>query len=156
MKRRADRIRVTTFVDVAPLDAFEVFTTETDLWWRRGPRYRFGSGTGTLQFAGGRLIETFADGEVHLVGEVLVWRPGERLVFEWRGRNFRGDERTEVEVRFEPQGRGTLVTLEHRGWAALPDDHPVRHGLDDPRFIDVIGRWWGEIVGSYRQLVASR
>lgn len=147
---RADRVRVTTFVDVEPLDAFEVFTQETDLWWQRGPRHRFGSGTGTLLFEEGRLVESFEDGRVHEVGKVLVWQPGERLVFEWRGRAFTGDERTEVEVRFEPQGRGTQVTLEHRGWAAIRDDHPARHGLDDRGFTEMIGRWWGELVSSYR------
>ena len=150
--RRADRVRVTTFVEVAPLDAFDVFTQETDLWWRRGPRYRFGGSDGTLLFEDDRrLLETFPDGSAHEVGQVLVWQPGERLVFEWRGRAFAPGERTEVEVRFEPQGRGTQVTLEHRGWAVFPDDHEVRHGLDQRGFIDLIGRWWGELASSYRE-----
>jgi len=34
--------RATTFVAVDPADAFEVFTSEIDQWWGRGPRFRFG------------------------------------------------------------------------------------------------------------------
>src|SRR4051794_6561794 len=115
----AENPRVTTFVAVEPDDAFEVFTEEIDRWWRRSPRYRIGgSGASELCFEsdgqGRRLVERFANGE-HEIGRVLVWEPGKRLVFEWRGRNFAPDEVTEVELRFEPTGEGTRVTLEHRG-----------------------------------------
>jgi uncharacterized protein YndB with AHSA1/START domain len=75
--------RVTTVVEVDPADAFEVFTREIDAWWKRGPRYR--SGSGTLRFEGGpggRLVEAQDGGELE-IGKVLVWEPGERLVFEW-------------------------------------------------------------------------
>ena len=37
----ADAIRVTTRVAVDPATAFEVFTRDIDLWWRRGPRFRW-------------------------------------------------------------------------------------------------------------------
>ena len=33
-----DAVRVMTYVAVAPLDAFEVFTDESDLWWGTAPR----------------------------------------------------------------------------------------------------------------------
>jgi uncharacterized protein YndB with AHSA1/START domain len=87
---------------------------------------------------------------------VLAWEPGRRLVFEWRGKSFAPGERTEVEVRFEPVEGGTRVTLEHRGWEALGDDHPVRHGLRGPAFTDMIGLWWGELATSFRVYVAKR
>jgi uncharacterized protein YndB with AHSA1/START domain len=152
---RCDRVKATVFVRIPPADAFEVFTKETDLWWRRGPRYRFvGHRPGVLGFegrAGGRLTETADDGTVFEVGEVLAWEPGARLVFAWRGRNFAAHERTEVEVRFVAKNGGTEVALEHRGFAALPDTHPVRHGLDGPAFIESIGFWWGDLLTSYRQ-----
>ena len=49
-----DRARVTVFVAVSPDRAFSVFTRETDLWWRRGPRFRFGGARrGTLTFEPG-------------------------------------------------------------------------------------------------------
>ncbi len=75
--KTADSVKVTTFIEVDPEDAFDVFTRETDLWWRRGPRYRTGGDRrGTLRFepgAGGRLVEAFDDGEVFEIGRVLVW-----------------------------------------------------------------------------------
>jgi len=155
-------VRVTTFVRVEPVAAFEVFTRETDAWWRRGPRFRFaGERRGVLRFepgVGGRLFEHYADDDIFEVGKVLVWEPGAWLVFEWRLRNFAPGDRTEVEVRFDPatvaDGAGTQVTLEHRGWSALPKEHPARHGLDGNALTSMIGLWWGEILTALRAHVA--
>ncbi len=143
-------MRVTIFVAVDAVTAFEVFTRETDLWWGHGPKYRFGDGErGVLQFEpglGGRLFEQFADGKVWEVGKVLAWEPGARLVFEWRISNFAPGERTEVEVLFDSAENGTRITLEHRGWKSLRKDHPARHGLDDNAYSAQLGRWWGELL----------
>ena len=150
---RPELARVTTFVRLDPREAFEVFTTEIDSWWRRGPRYRVG-GEGTLRFeggAGGRLVETVAGGGPQFeMGRVLAWEPGARLAFEWRARNFAPGEVTQVEVRFERAEGGTSVVLEHRGWEAIAARHPVRHGLTGTAFSDMIGLWWGELMTSYR------
>ncbi len=35
-----DAATVSAFVAVAVEDAFDVFTKEIDLWWRRGPQFR--------------------------------------------------------------------------------------------------------------------
>jgi uncharacterized protein YndB with AHSA1/START domain len=148
---------VSTFVAVAPEDAFEIFTQETDLWWRRGRRFRFGGkrrGTLTLEpQLGGRLFEAFADGaaDVFEVGRVLAWEPGVRLVLEWRLPNFGPGERTEVEVVFAPAPGGTNVTLEHRGWSSLPKGHPARHGLEGRAAVDMIGLWWGDLLVAMRE-----
>lgn len=150
----ADRARVTTHVDVDPMDAFEVFTQEIDRWWRRGPKFRNSRRfDGQLAFEGGpegRLVERSGDDQVFEIGRVLAWEPGARLVFEWRGGNFGPEDVTEVEVRFERTETGTRVVLEHRGWETLPLDHPVRHGLDGPAFTGMIGLWWGDLLTSYR------
>jgi hypothetical protein len=146
--------RVTTFVKVAPGDAFEVFTGEIDRWWRRGPRFRMaGSAASELCFEqderGRRLVER-TQGEVHEIGRVLVWEAGRRVVFEWRADNFAPGEHTEVEVRFEASSDGTRVTLEHRGWEAIRADHPVRHGQQGRAFSARIGSYWGELMTAYR------
>jgi activator of HSP90 ATPase len=156
----AESARVTTFVDVSPDDAFEAFTEEIDIWWRRGPRYRNGGGgTSELCFeldaAGRRLVERMA-GDVFEIGRVRVWEPGKRLVFEWRVRNFAPGESTEVELRFEASGDGTRVTLEHRGWDSIREGHPVRHGLHGDAFASMIGRYWGDLVTVYRLYTSAR
>jgi hypothetical protein len=146
--------RVTTFVAVSPNDAFEVFTSEVDLWWRRGPRFRGGGATSELRFErdgeGRRLVEQSGE-ELFEIGRVRVWEPGKRLVLDYRQRNFAPDEKTEVEVRFEASGEGTRVTLEHRGWAAIHGKHPARHGLTGAAFSRLIGLYWGDVLTGYRQ-----
>jgi uncharacterized protein YndB with AHSA1/START domain len=147
-------IRVTTRVAVDPQTAFEVFTGEVDAWWCRGPRFRWAPGRGgRLRFepgVGGRLVEDRADGggDAFEVGRVLAWEPGARLVFEFRARSFEPGQVTEVEVRFEAEGDGTRVSVEHRGWERLPRDHPARHGMDDGAFADMMRVWWLDLLGA--------
>ena len=152
----AETARVTTFVSVSPQDAFAAFTEQIDLWWRRGPRYRMLRGDDSvLHFerdrTGRRLIERLGE-QVFEIGRVLHWEPGRRLVFEWKAPNFAPDDCTEVEVRFETSGKGTRVTLEHRGWDAIRSDHPVRHGQQGSAFSARIGANWGQHLGVYRLL----
>jgi len=146
-----DSVTVTTVVALAPDAAFAVFTDEVDAWWRRGSRFRFRDDEdGTLAFADGRLVETYADGERFEVGRVLAWEPGARLLFEWRDRSFAAGEITEVEVRFEPHARGTRVTVVHRGWDELRPDHAGRRGARGHAFVDLLGLWWADQAASLR------
>jgi hypothetical protein len=157
-----DGANVSVFVAVAPAVAFEVFTQEIDLWWRRGPAFRIaGRRRGMLHFEpglGGRLFESFelSSGErTFEVGRVTAWEPPARLAFAWRGVNYKPDEQTFVEVRFEPQRDGTLVSVQHRGFSALPSGHPVRHGIEGAAFSRTIGLWWGQLMTSLREHVAQ-
>jgi SAM-dependent methyltransferase/uncharacterized protein YndB with AHSA1/START domain len=52
------------------------------------------------------------------VGSVREWRPGVRILLEWRGADW-ADDVTEIEARFEPAEGGTGVTLEHRGFGRV-------------------------------------
>jgi uncharacterized protein YndB with AHSA1/START domain len=158
-----DQATVTVFVAVAPPDAFEVFTQETDLWWRRGFKYRLaGRQPGTIYFephVGGRLLESFeteSGTRVYETGRITVWEPPRRLMVTWRGSNFRSGESTELEVLFEPSGEGTRVTVQHRGWAALRPDHPARHGLEGAAFNRMIGMWWGDQLVSMREYIETK
>lgn len=153
-------VSVVVAADVAA--AFDVFTKETDLWWKRGPRFRIaGHRPGLLQFeagVGGRLFETFEteSGErVFVVGRVAAWEPPTRLVLEWRNANFAPNERTEIVVLFEAVAGGTRVTVQHRGWAALRADHPARHGLTGAEFSRTMGLWWGEQLTALRESAES-
>jgi uncharacterized protein YndB with AHSA1/START domain len=156
-----DAATATVFVALTPGAAFEVFTQEIDLWWRHGKKFRIG-GRRQGQIAieaklGGRLFETFENRGARRtfdVGKVLAWEPPHTLCLEWRGVNFKPDERTFVDVTFVASGDGTLVTVRHRGWTALRDDHPARHGLKGAAFSRMIGLWWGELLTSLREHVA--
>lgn len=155
-----DQVRVSVLLKVPPAEAFRVFTEEIDQWWRRGLKYRVqGPGRGILHLeprVGGRLFEQFDGDPARVVqtGTVRVWQPPTRLVFEWRGVNFAPGETTEVDLQFEARPGGTQLTLVHGGFAALRDDHPVRHGQPVPAFIRGMGLWWGEQLSSLRERVA--
>jgi hypothetical protein len=146
-----DSVTVTTRVAVDTAEAFRIFTEDVDRWWKSGPAYRFGEGReGVLRFESSgsagerRLVEVFDEGsgDLYEVGLVRAWEPGTLLSFEFRGRRFAEDERTLVDVHFDEDAGVTRVTLIHRGWDSLPDDHPARHGLFGGSFEALIGGWW--------------
>ena len=158
-----DSARVSVFVAVSPEAAFDVFTTEINLWWRQGPKYRIaGKRPGELFMEpclGGRLFETFplsTGSKTIEIGRITRWDPPRHLALEWRGVNFKPHEKTFVEVTFEPLNDGTNVTVLHHGWSGLPDDHPARHGLVGPAFSRMIGMWWGGLMTSLRERAAMR
>jgi uncharacterized protein YndB with AHSA1/START domain len=159
-----DAARVSVWVAVAPADAFEVFTREIDRWWRTGPKYRVaGKRRGQLHLEerlGGRVFETFdADvakrSQTVQVGVITAWNPPERVAFEWRNANFVRGELTYVDVTFTASGDGTMVTVHHHGWSAIPDDHPARHGLSGAAFARQLGMWWASLLTGLREHVAK-
>jgi uncharacterized protein YndB with AHSA1/START domain len=157
----ADKATVTIFVDIAPIDAFAVFTGEIDLWWRRGPAYRVaGKQPGVLHLEprlGGRIFEEYREGTaVHEVGTITAWEPPSRVAFEWRSITFVPGETTWVDVRFTASGSGTRVTLEHRGWAAIRGDHPVRHAKPSAQFLADLGMWWAALLRSLGERATER
>ncbi len=158
----SDSVSVTTVVAVPPEEAFRVFTQEIDAWWRGGPRFRwYPERKGRLRFeprVGGRLLEVYdeAEGDAFEVGIVSIWEPAARLVFGFRARSFEEGQLTEVEVRFERVEGGSRVTVEHRGWDALPADHPARHGMDAPGFRNTMIVWWGDLLQAVRLHVSHR
>jgi uncharacterized protein YndB with AHSA1/START domain len=158
----SDSVRVTIRVAVALADAFEIFTADIDAWWRRGSRFRVsGNQRSTLRFeggAGGRLVETWGDSpdERFEHGEVLVWDPPKHLRFELRGRAFAPGEHTWVDVRFEPDGDATRVTLENGGFDAFPAGHPLRHGAEGVHLVSMMGRWWLELLRALAAAAATR
>ena len=66
-----------------------------------------------------------AGGEEHEWATVLVWEPPARFVIDWHVNPT--SPSTEVEVRFLPDGEGTRVELEHRGWERYGDEGADRH-----------------------------
>ena len=118
-------------VAATPEHVFDVFTGDIGIWWRPGALFQLTPrGDGTLSFEDQkRLITTLPNGKVFEIGRVHVWMRGERLAFSWRQGTFAPGMVTEVDIRFEKTGDDTRITVEHRGWDEIPQDHVARHGF---------------------------
>jgi hypothetical protein len=139
-------------VQASPLRAFEVFTREIGAWWRPNPLFQITPrGDGTLRFEGGeggRLVTTLVNGKEFEVGRIAIWAPGERLAFTWRQASFEAGKTTHVDVRFEAIGAETRVTVEHRGWDAIPQEHVARHGFPLNVFQMRQAEHWRALLGA--------
>jgi uncharacterized protein YndB with AHSA1/START domain len=135
-------VRKVVKVDCAVEEAFRVFTADALSWWPVETH----SINGTVREivfepeAGGEVYEVSTNGEKGHWASVLEWEPPSRLVLAWNILE-RPGEQTEVEVRFTPEGAGTRVELEHRGWEALAE------GASDKRADYDTG--WDHVLGKY-------
>lgn len=149
------RVIVSLRVAAPPLRAFEAFTRDVGLWWRPNAMFQFTPRSpGVVSFEGGRFIETLEGGKVFEIGRITAWEPGVRLAFGWRQAAFAPDQHTEVEVRFEPIGEETRVTVEHRGWDTVPAEHVARHGFSDAVFLRRHGDWWALLLANLKAKIA--
>ena len=147
-------------VAATPLAAFTVFTRDIGRWWTSHPLFPLSpKGDGTLRFdpegPGGRLVTRFADGEEWEIGAVRRWSPGEYLAFGWRLPSFAAAQATEVEIRFEAVGDETRVTVEHRGWDAIPQRHAARHGFELMLFQRRLGEHWRQLLTRMGEISAN-
>ncbi len=140
------KVFVALRVKASPERVFAAFVDEIDDWWRPNGLFRTTPrAPGRLAFErgeGGRITETLAGNKVFEIGRIRVWEPPERLVFSWRQANFPPDLFTEVEVRFEPVGAETRVSIEHRGFTQVPADSAARHGFPDQALQLRLAEWW--------------
>lgn len=111
-----EAIRKTVNVALPVEKAFRLFTDGIGTWWPFATHSLGGEAVEAAVFdvEAKRLYERAADGTEHDWGDILAWEPPNRFLLGWRVNPARPD--TEVEVRFEPEGTGTRVELEHRGW----------------------------------------
>lgn len=120
--------------------AFWVFVEDFGSWWpadvhSRAAHDEYGDGVTAEhvvfeQRVGGRLYEVTSEGVDGSWAEVVVFEPPHRLVLAWKP-NDRDEPATEVEIRFEADGDGTVVRLEHRGWDRLGERAvEARNGYD--------------------------
>ena len=139
-------------VRATPQEAFDVFTQEIGAWWRTNRLFQLTpSGDGELRFEpgdGGRLVTTLPNGKEFEIGRIVVWAPGERLAFTWRQATFTPEQVTHVEVRFEAVGEETRVTVEHRGWDDIPQEHAARHGFPLGVFQMRQAEHWRALLGA--------
>ncbi|MBX3428848.1 MAG: SRPBCC domain-containing protein [Hyphomonadaceae bacterium] len=147
-------------VNATPQEAFDAFTQEIGLWWRPNGLFQITPrGDGVLRFEsgeGGRLLTDLSNGKSFEIGRITTWRPGERLSFTWRQGTFAPEQATQVEVRFEAVGDETRVTVEHRGWDAIPEEHAARHGFPLAAFQMRLGEHWRGLLASLRAQIDER
>jgi hypothetical protein len=113
-------------VPVDPATAFDMFTRDMPLWIQ-DTRYTWNDAERAQAIrvepgVGGRIIEVWDEstGEGYDWGNIRIWEPGRRFVFDFHSMYLPEGATTEVEVRFERLGEGTRVTLEHRGFESIP------------------------------------
>ena len=121
-----DTIRKEMRVEASPEAAFRIFTEQMSSWWPFASHSVYGSESteAILEVRpGGRWFERTPDGRESLWGTVVEADPPERLLMTFHpGREPDANEPMYVEVRFTPDGVGTLVALEHRGWQRCSPD----------------------------------
>jgi uncharacterized protein YndB with AHSA1/START domain len=124
-------IQKSAIVSASPEKAFAVFTEGIATWWPyethsvQAMDKDAGSPETVIFETGpsGRVYERMTSGEEAHWANVSVWEPPHRLVLEW----MLAVAPTEIEVRFTPEGEGTRVDLEHRGFEALGKDAEEAH-----------------------------
>jgi len=123
-------------VEVDPSAAFEAFTAEIDRWWVPGPINAWDFGRAVERRiesgVGGRVLEVYEDGGVLELGRITVWEPGRRLAYR------SSVDDTEVDVRFEADGGGTLVRVEH---SVLPGGDADKSALFWPNVLHWLVPW---------------
>jgi uncharacterized protein YndB with AHSA1/START domain len=113
-------------VKAPPDRAFALFTSDIGRWWPRGMTIGAQPHADVVieKRPGGRWFERAGDGTETRWGKVLAWEPPSRLLLAWQigaDWKYQANLETEVEVTFTPEGKGTMVTLEHRNLERFGD-----------------------------------
>ena len=134
-------VRKSVTVVCSPAEAFRLFTEGLETWWPfdthcpgdKRPEEFFFEGR-----VGGRVFHR-AGGAEYEWATVTTWDPPQRFVVDWHVTP--GRPSTELEVRFVPEGEGTRVELEHRGWGDYGDEAAKAREEYDRGWDFVLGRY---------------
>jgi uncharacterized protein YndB with AHSA1/START domain len=142
-------VRKSVHVDRPPDEAFAVFTTGLGRWWPLAS-HSLGQARAVTcvmeERAGGAIYETNDAGERFPWGQVVTWEPPRRIVMTWHPGQ-PPEAAQEVEVRFSPDGGGTRVELEHRGWQKLGQRAAESRDAYDHGWVDVLGVHFARACG---------
>ena len=130
-------VRKRVRVNVRPERAFEVFAGNMGSWWPKGHSLSKSPIEAVViePHNGGRWFERGEDGSECPWGHVLAWEPPARLLLAWQLNTqwtFDPTLVTELEIKFSPDGDGTVVELEHRmdGYGEAAEQ--MRQAFDGP------------------------
>ena len=135
-------------------EAFELFTARLDTWWPLDTHSISADEKGASPAAvrwegrvGGRVVEVAADGSEYVWAEIIAWNPPERFVVAWHP-NLKPTAASILEVRFAPNGAGTSLYLEHRGWEEFGERSLELRGQYDPG--------WDRVLSFYETVSGPR
>lgn len=148
-------VRKSFEVELTPLDAFQLFTSDMGSWW---PSTHHIASSPFVEIVveprpGGGWFEVAQDGSTCQWGSILEWDPPHKVVFAW---GLQGDwkfspdlsKSSEVEVRFLPMGdSATLVEFEHRRLDRHEAGVKVAAGVN---------QGWETVLGAFRGLAGKR
>jgi uncharacterized protein YndB with AHSA1/START domain len=136
-----EAVRKTVTVDCTVEEAFRVFTSDALSWWPIATHSIHGDAVEAIVFEeheGGEVYELSANGEKGHWATVVGWEPPSKLVLAWNILE-REAVATEVEIRFLPDGPGSRVELEHRGWEAIAEDAARKRSNYDGGWEHILG-----------------
>ena len=143
----ADMVVRKSLTVAAPVDrAFEVFTERIGTWWpfdTHSIGKQRNRGAVLEGREGGTLYELIDGDETATWATVLAWEPPTRVLLSWHVNP--QVPATQLEVRFAPEGDGTRVVLEHRGWELLGDQAEEARGNYDEGWDLVLGCYTSRI-----------
>ena len=58
-------------------------------------------------------------------------------------------------MRFDPVGDETRVSIEHRAWDTIPQQHAARHGFPESVTLQRAADWWRVSLGALRARLAG-
>jgi hypothetical protein len=116
-------IRQSTMVRSSAAHTFDVFVRTLDQWWPLRTHSQGEQRVVGVTFEkrpGGRVYETWDDGQTRTWGTLLAWEPPTRFAMTW---DILQPPVTEVELTFRELGPSlTRVQVEHRGWDKLTEE----------------------------------
>jgi uncharacterized protein YndB with AHSA1/START domain len=135
-------VRKSVVVSPSPEQAFELFTERKTDWWPYESHAASGEKPDEVVYekrVGGRVYDRLSGGRENQWATVLAWEPPHRVVIEWQVNP--ANPATELEVRFTPEGDGTRVDLEHRGWERYGEGAQESFGSYDTGWDFVLSRY---------------
>jgi uncharacterized protein YndB with AHSA1/START domain len=141
-------VRKSVTVNCSPEQAFDLFTKQKTTWWPYESHSASGEKPEEVVYEpheGGRVYDRLTGGRENQWATVLVWEPPHRLAIEWNVNP--ANPTTELEVRFTPEGEGTRVDLEHRGWERYGGEAAESFGEYNSGWDFVLGRYVAKANG---------
>ena len=121
--------------------AFDVFTSQLDMWWPPSHKHDSTAELILEPREGGRFMER-RGGDERVLGTVLVWEPPAKLSYTWFPGALQGP--TQVDVLFRADGDKTTVQVVHyEGQSQLGEQWQER--------VQLFARAWATVLPAFEE-----